>query len=157
MFLTLDTSLVGVSLALFSRGPNGAPQFVWRGSQPANAGSVAAIAELTAQGFDKAKIKAKDLKGLIVSPGPGSFTGIKVGLAFAQGLKLAIGEGLSCFGCAAIEAAVDELRRQRGLAALGQRSGTFVREYRQRPHLAALHLWRRGRHRHDQHIHVATH
>jgi tRNA threonylcarbamoyladenosine biosynthesis protein TsaB len=45
-----------------------------------------------------------DLRGLAVNVGPGAFTGIRVGLAMAQGLAMASGKPL--VGCSAFEALV---------------------------------------------------
>lgn len=49
-------------------------------------------------------LELKDLAGLAVNIGPGAFTGLRVGLALAQGLALASGKPL--FGCSAFDALV---------------------------------------------------
>lgn len=54
--------------------------------------------------FDWTGCALADLGGLAVNVGPGAFTGIRVGLAMAQGLAMASGKPL--VGCSAFEALV---------------------------------------------------
>jgi tRNA threonylcarbamoyladenosine biosynthesis protein TsaB len=53
---------------------------------------------------DQAGVALADLSALVVNVGPGAFTGLRVGLATAQGLALAHGKPL--IGCTAFEALV---------------------------------------------------
>jgi len=52
---------------------------------------------LASNGFTKG-----DLRSIVVSTGPGSYTGIRLGLATALGLKVAL--GIPCFGLTSLEA-----------------------------------------------------
>src|SRR5881296_3774970 len=52
--------------------------------------------------FRKAGVAAKDLDAVAVSIGPGSFTGLRVGLATAKGL--ALGTGAAVVGVSTLEA-----------------------------------------------------
>jgi tRNA threonylcarbamoyladenosine biosynthesis protein TsaB len=54
--------------------------------------------------FDWTGYTLADLQGLAVNVGPGAFTGIRIGLAMAQGLAMASGKPL--VGCSAFEALV---------------------------------------------------
>ena len=56
---------------------------------------------LTINFLDTHFVSFKDLSGLVVCTGPGSFTGIRIGLAAAQGWSLAL--NIPCFGVSAFE------------------------------------------------------
>ena len=47
------------------------------------------IPEYTAQLFEKARLKRTDLEEIYVTRGPGSYTGLRIGLSFGKGLALA--------------------------------------------------------------------
>lgn len=92
-------------------------QITWSDSYLENSGSLAAMTRL----FLSANVRAVDLTGIAVSIGPGSFTGIKVGLAFVYGLVASrtAGRPLPIFGASALAAAAQELRKRRSLESLG--------------------------------------
>jgi tRNA threonylcarbamoyladenosine biosynthesis protein TsaB len=46
----------------------------------------ACLADLTARVLDDARLRIDDIDGIAVSVGPGSFTGLRVGLSFAKGI-----------------------------------------------------------------------
>lgn len=112
MILVVDTSIVGAQMALVQNG-----QIIWSGAHLENSGSLAAITQL----FAAAGVRASALEGVAVSFGPGSFTGIKVGLAFVYGLVAARAEGqaLPVFGASALAAAAQEIGVQRRYQRLG--------------------------------------
>jgi tRNA threonylcarbamoyladenosine biosynthesis protein TsaB len=95
--LALDTCLDACSVAVCE---DGAPlatrsEIMARGHQERLAPMAAAVMDEAGQAFD-----ALDL--IAVTIGPGSFTGLRVGLAFAKGLALAL--GVPCVGVGALEA-----------------------------------------------------
>jgi hypothetical protein len=74
---------------------------------------MAVVSELLEQGLRQAHLSLVDVKGICVSIGPGSFTGMRIGLAYAYGL----GQGLVrplYFGTSSLEAAAQILAAGRG-------------------------------------------
>jgi tRNA threonylcarbamoyladenosine biosynthesis protein TsaB len=99
--LGLDTASATASLAIVSRGKVLAQLTLSTASH--GAALPAAAAEVVAQ----AGLKLKDLRGIAVGVGPGSFTGLRVGIAYAKGLVLALGcalIGIPTFDCLALAA-----------------------------------------------------
>src|SRR5579862_4646652 len=99
--LGLDTSGATASLAIVSHGKVLAE--VARSAASHGAELPAAVAEVAAQ----AAVALKDLEAIAVGIGPGSFTGLRVGLAYAKGMVLALGcalIGIPTFDCLALAA-----------------------------------------------------
>ena len=93
--LFVDASILGVQVAIVdasSADKVGTERILWHGSHNENMGALQAISR-----FDQ-------LAGLAVGSGPGSFTGIKVGLAFAYGLTTASGKPMPMLAVSALEA-----------------------------------------------------
>jgi tRNA threonylcarbamoyladenosine biosynthesis protein TsaB len=99
--LGLDTASATASLAIVSHGKVLAQ--MTRSAAAHGAELPAATAEVLAQ----AGIQLKNLAGIAVGIGPGSFTGLRVGIAYAKGLILALGcalIGIPTFDCLALAA-----------------------------------------------------
>jgi tRNA threonylcarbamoyladenosine biosynthesis protein TsaB len=99
--LGLDTASATASLAIVSHGKILAQ--VVRSASSHGAELPAAAAEVVA----RAGIQLRDLQGIAVGIGPGSFTGLRVGIAYAKGLILALGcalIGIPTFDCLALAA-----------------------------------------------------
>lgn len=107
--LVLDTTLKGVAAAVFRLDAPESP-LVTLALHPENAGSVQAIAGLVQRVLDEAHVAPEQLGGVVVGHGPGSFTGIKVGLAFVYGWQTALPE-LRVHGASALDAVAAELAR----------------------------------------------
>ncbi len=88
--------------------------------EPMQRGHQERIAGLTSDLMAAANLTFADLDRIAVTVGPGSFTGLRIGLAFAKGLGVAL--GIPCVGVGVL----DVLGRQaegRVLATLDARSG----------------------------------
>ena len=88
--------------------------------EPMQRGHQERIAGMTARLMADAKLAFSDLDRIAVTVGPGSFTGLRIGLAFAKGLGVAL--NIPCVGVGVL----DVLGRQadgRVLAALDARGG----------------------------------
>lgn len=84
MILAIDTSLAALSIALVDRGGViGALQLQSEGSR--NEKLLPAVDWL----FTESGVRLEDVDLLAVTRGPGSFTGVRIGLATVQGIALA--------------------------------------------------------------------
>lgn len=86
--LAIDTALAACSAAVFDT--NGG--MIASESEPMGRGHAEALMPMIARVMAKAKIKFPDLDRIAVTVGPGSFTGLRVGVSAARGLALAAGK-----------------------------------------------------------------
>lgn len=84
MLLAVDTSTTQLGLALYD-GAQIIAEYAWRSGHRHTTELAPAVAELLA----RCALTMKDVDGLGVAIGPGSFTSLRVGLAFVKGLALA--------------------------------------------------------------------
>jgi tRNA threonylcarbamoyladenosine biosynthesis protein TsaB len=85
MLLAIDTATRYASLALYDASGVVAEKS-WRSGNNHSVETLPAIAELLAQQH----LTAMDLTGVTVAQGPGSFTGLRIGMSIAKGLCLAL-------------------------------------------------------------------
>jgi tRNA threonylcarbamoyladenosine biosynthesis protein TsaB len=97
-FLVIDTCLGACQVGLFEAGRRLASL-----SEPMERGHQERLAPMAAEVMAGASFA--DLDKIVVTIGPGSFTGLRVGLAFAKGLALATGAPLAGVGTLAALAA----------------------------------------------------
>jgi tRNA threonylcarbamoyladenosine biosynthesis protein TsaB len=95
--LALDTCLDACSVAVCEDGSAIAAL-----SEPMSRGHQERLAPMAAEVMARAGLTFDALGLIAVTVGPGSFTGLRVGLAFAKGLALAL--GLPCVGVGSLEA-----------------------------------------------------
>jgi tRNA threonylcarbamoyladenosine biosynthesis protein TsaB len=86
ILLALDTSTRTVGLALYD-GAEVLSEATWTSREHHTVELAPAIAEA----LEKTSLAASDLAAIAVARGPGSFTGLRIGLALAKGLALARG------------------------------------------------------------------
>ncbi|HPR35894.1 MAG TPA: tRNA (adenosine(37)-N6)-threonylcarbamoyltransferase complex dimerization subunit type 1 TsaB [Anaerolineaceae bacterium] len=107
MLLAIDTSTEWIGIALFN-GTNVLAEQIWRSKNYHTVELVPAIKEM----LTKTQTKASSLTGIGVALGPGSFTGLRIGLSVAKGI--ALGQKLPVAGIPTLEilaAAQPGLRR----------------------------------------------
>lgn len=79
-------------------------------------GQDARLPDLVTGVLEDANLSLKDIDRFAVVTGPGSFTGIRVGVAFGRGLALATGK--PCLGVTTLEAALPEGQQGSAIVAL---------------------------------------
>ena len=114
--LALDTTLDACQCALVSEGEALAVM-----SEPMVRGHQERLAGMVAETMAHARLDFAAIDQLAVTVGPGSFTGLRVGLAFAKGLAMALSRPLAgvgtleafCAGVAGLSASVIDAGRGR--------------------------------------------
>jgi tRNA threonylcarbamoyladenosine biosynthesis protein TsaB len=82
--LVIDTSLGACQVGVFEDA-----EMVAAASEPMQRGHQERLAPMTSEVLTKARLDLGAIGKIVVTVGPGSFTGLRVGLAFAKGLRLA--------------------------------------------------------------------
>jgi tRNA threonylcarbamoyladenosine biosynthesis protein TsaB len=95
--LALDTCLGACSAAVSRDG-----EILSRASEPMTRGHQERLAPMVEHVMTEAGVAFADIDRIGVTVGPGSFTGLRVGLAFAKGLGLALGR--PCVGVGTLAA-----------------------------------------------------
>jgi tRNA threonylcarbamoyladenosine biosynthesis protein TsaB len=99
MELAIDTSTAIASLALSVKGEVQA-ELTWHAGRSHTTELMPNIVHL----LHLAKVEIKDMEGIIVAKGPGSFTGVRVGVSTAKGLCFALGVPLVGISTLEVEA-----------------------------------------------------
>jgi len=97
MILAVDTCLAASSIAVLDGDTVRAAR-----SEPMTRGHQERIAVLAREVMQEAGARFPDLSRIAVTVGPGSFTGLRVGLSFAKGLATAL--SIPCVGINSLEA-----------------------------------------------------
>ncbi len=100
--LAIDTALDACSVAVVANGLSLATR-----SEPMARGHQERLAPMVAEAVAEAKLAFDRLERIAVTIGPGSFTGLRVGLAFAKALSLAL--DVACVGVGTLEALMASL------------------------------------------------
>ncbi|HEX6860321.1 MAG TPA: tRNA (adenosine(37)-N6)-threonylcarbamoyltransferase complex dimerization subunit type 1 TsaB [Caulobacteraceae bacterium] len=99
--LALDTCLPACSAAVLE-----GDRVLARKFEPMVKGHQERLATMVREVMDEAGIAFADLDRIGVTVGPGSFTGLRVGVAFAKGLSAAL--GIPCLGVGTLQALAGE-------------------------------------------------
>lgn len=119
LLLAIDTTSEFGSLALFAAGPEGARVLEEVALQSPDGYAHVMFPEIERL-LVRHSLKIRDIEGFAAAAGPGSFTGVRVGLAAAKGLAEATGrkvaavsnlQAVASFGTRALRAPVIDARR----------------------------------------------
>ena len=102
MVLAIDTALDACSVALVQGAGALNSQTLAAICEPMQRGHQERLAPAAAAAMAEAGVGFAALDRIAVTLGPGSFTGVRVGLAFAKGLSLAL--DITCIGLGTLEA-----------------------------------------------------
>jgi tRNA threonylcarbamoyladenosine biosynthesis protein TsaB len=95
--LAIDTALDACSVAIV-RGAESLASI----SETMSRGQAERLAPMVREAVGKAGVALADVDRIVATKGPGSFTGVRVGLSFARALALALGK--PCLGVPTLEA-----------------------------------------------------
>jgi tRNA threonylcarbamoyl adenosine modification protein YeaZ len=113
--LALETCLAACSAAVTRpANGNGSPDIVAR-RELRERGHAEAIMPMIVRAMEQADCRFEDLERIAVTVGPGSFSGVRVGVAAARGLSLATGAPL--VGLTTLAVMERRARRESGVAA----------------------------------------
>lgn len=88
--LLVDTAIQGVAVGLTALAGERAGELQWSKVIDAVGDSARLLPIAVESGLETCKIQAKDISGIVVTTGPGSFTGLRVGLAYAMGFAAGV-------------------------------------------------------------------
>lgn len=91
--MVIDTSLAACGLGIYRDN-----EALFAASEAMERGHQERLPVMAAEAFEAAGITPRDLSHIGVTLGPGSFTGLRVGLSFAKGLAVALGVKLQGIG-----------------------------------------------------------
>ena len=95
--LAIDTALDGCAVAIVRDETTLASI-----SEPMQRGQAERLAPMAREAVEAAGVRLAEIDRIAVTTGPGSFTGVRVGLSFARALALAL--GIPCVGVSTLEA-----------------------------------------------------
>ena len=95
--LTLDTATTGCSVTVWRGG-----EVLAHDAREMSRGQSEALLPMAVSALKSAGLVAADLSAIAVTRGPGAFTGMRIGLAAARGLALAL--SIPCIGVTTLEA-----------------------------------------------------
>lgn len=122
LVLGIDTSLQHCSLAIWQDG-----EMLYCVSQNSKSSQAEILPIIAQDAFRDAKIEISEIDKIIVGIGPGSFSGVRIGLAFAKGLAIAINCPL--IGVSSLEIIANQAASQKTIAIIEQMGSIFAAAY----------------------------
>jgi tRNA threonylcarbamoyladenosine biosynthesis protein TsaB len=119
LVLAIDTALSACSVAI-TRGEETLVSRI----EPMARGQAERLAPLVNELVSEAGVRFSQLDRIAVTRGPGAFTGLRVGLAFARGLALALDR--PCIGLSTLDVLAMGASQTRIIAAIGVAGSLFV-------------------------------
>lgn len=119
LILAVDTALNACSVAILRSG-----EVLRSRVEPMAKGQAERLAPMTREVLVEAGIAPSTLDRIAVTRGPGAFTGLRIGLAFARGLAVALDR--PCVGISTLEVLAHAASAQRTLAAIEVAGSLFV-------------------------------
>jgi tRNA threonylcarbamoyladenosine biosynthesis protein TsaB len=136
IILVIDTALDACTVGLFADG-----SLVWAETRVMARGQEEALGVMAEAAFAQSGIRPKDLTRIATTLGPGSFTGLRIGLSFAKGLAAGAGVPVAGFGTLEALGALASLRDKRRLIAMdGGRGAIYVQAFASGEHYEAQTL-----------------
>ena len=123
--LVIDTSLAACCAGLFRDGDS-----VIEAVDPMDRGHAERIGVMVAELFREVELPPRDLGAIGVTLGPGSFTGLRVGLAFAKGMASGLGLALKGVGTLDTLNAHPDLMGRKPLSVIHGGRGNLYVQYR---------------------------
>jgi tRNA threonylcarbamoyl adenosine modification protein YeaZ len=115
LIVSFDSATKHPAFSVINIKDIGPPETLWSFNSPNDSvSSSVLLPSLTEEAFSKLKIPLSELDLIAAGRGPGSFTGLRTGLAFAKGLSL--GSGAPALGVPTLDALAADSRLSPGLA-----------------------------------------
>lgn len=130
LILAIDTALSACSVAIL-RGN----QTLASAIEPMQRGQAERLAPMVSDLMISHGLAFNQIDLIAVTTGPGAFTGLRVGLAFARGLALALNR--PCVGLSTLEVLATSTRAQQTVAAIGVAGHIFISAWQGRTQVIA--------------------
>lgn len=116
LLLLVDASVQGIAIAFSNVKAAGKSSIVWSKVLSSVGDSATNLPLAYQQGLTELGRSPSDVVGMVASIGPGSFTGIRVGLAYMLGLNCGAGDNLSpkWLGVSTLDLVADEYSKSMG-------------------------------------------